>query len=97
MSILTRCAEKAKSEFRVWWKAVDKGSNFPIKWLQLKDLSRVSHNCRTSVKGEGRMLSLRKAELLVLALFFIVSLPASGAVLFEDDFEAEDIGDEPSL
>ena len=49
------------------------------------------------MKGEGKMLVLRRAELLVLALFFIVSLSASGAVLFEDDFEAENIGDEPSL
>ena len=49
------------------------------------------------MKGEGRMLVLRKTEVLFLLLSFVVSLSAFGDVLFEDDFEADSIGDEPSL
>jgi len=45
------------------------------------------------------LLTLRKIGILVLALSFVVSfsLSASGYVLFQDDLEEEDIGDEPSL
>ena len=45
------------------------------------------------------MLMLKKAGILVLALSFITvfSLSAPAEILFEDDFEADDIGDEPAL
>ena len=45
------------------------------------------------------MLMLKEAGILVLALSFITvfSLSAPAEILFEDDFEADDIGDEPSL
>ncbi|MFC1712990.1 hypothetical protein ACFL6S_04935 [Candidatus Poribacteria bacterium] len=45
------------------------------------------------------MLMLRKTWALTLVLFLIMLLsqPVFGEILFEDDFEADDIGDEPSL
>ena len=45
------------------------------------------------------MLIPKKASVLILTLSFItvLSLPAVGRVFFKDDFEADDIGDEPSL
>jgi len=45
------------------------------------------------------MLIPKKAGVFILILSFIAafSLSATGEVYFEDDFEADDIGDEPSL
>ena len=45
------------------------------------------------------MLISKEMEALFLVLFLIVVCPlcASGEVLFEDDFEAENIGEQPSL
>jgi hypothetical protein len=45
------------------------------------------------------MLIPKKAGVFILILSFITafSLSAAGEVYFEDDFEADDIGDEPSL
>jgi hypothetical protein len=57
-------------------------------------------NYRSRERDRGKkMMTLKKAELLTLVLAFVIcfSQSAPGKVLFEDDFEADDVGDEPSL